>query len=324
GEMAEHGHSIVLVSHKMEEILNHTHRVSVLRHGRNAGTIDTSDTNAEELASMMIGSDLESESISIEPRPLVDGSPVLQVDGLVVGGDRGLVAVDGATLEVRAGQIVGVAGVAGNGQRELQEAIAGLRSIGAGSVRFGEVDATRLSPRARSEAGLAYVPEDRLGTGLARGMTLEENLTLKNYYKSPQSHYGVLSTASIESTSRALTEQFDVRGAREGMPVSLMSGGNLQKAILARELTQPHDILLAASPTRGLDLAAAAAVHGHLRDERAHQRGVLLFSEDLAEIAALSDIILVIYRGRIVGSYLRQELDLDELGLLMTGAKAHL
>ena len=190
-------------------------------------------------------------------------------------------------------------------------------------MRLGDRDITSASPRQRSRAGLAYVPEDRLGTGLASGLTIEENLVLKSYREPPHSRFGVLSSSAIADTARTLVERFDVRGARRQMAVSLMSGGNLQRAILARELTRAHDVLLAASPSRGLDVAATAAVRGHIRAETDSGRGVLLFSEDLAEITELSDLILVMSRGRIVGSYTPETLDVEELGLLMTGAKDH-
>ncbi len=319
--LAQQGHSVVLVSHKMEEILGHTDRVSVLRLGRNAGTVNTAETSAASLATMMIEAEHMPEAGEHELRRCDDAPVVLSVSNLEVTGDRGVPAVAGASLEVRGGQIVGVAGVAGNGQRELQEAIAGLRPIKGGSVLLGERDITTASPRERSRAGLAYVPEDRLGTGLASGLTLEENLVLKSYREAPHSRWGVLSPRAIAATSRTLVERFDVRGARSQMAVSLMSGGNLQKAILARELTRTHDVLLAASPTRGLDLAATAAVRAHIRAETDGGRGVLLFSEDLAEITELADLIVVMSRGRIVGSYTPDTLDVSELGLLMTGTQ---
>ena len=319
--IADQGHSAVLVSHKMEEILGHTDRVTVLRHGRNAGTVPTADTTANQLATMMIGAGHLPEAGQHTPGRFDQAEAVLTVADLQVDGDRGTAAVNGACLQVRSGQIVGVAGVAGNGQREFQEAIAGLRPIRGGSVLLGQRDITSASPRQRSRAGLAYVPEDRLGTGLASGLTLEENLVLKSYRESPHSRWGVLSPSAIGATAQTLVERFDVRGARSGMAVSLMSGGNLQRAILARELTQSHDVLLAASPTRGLDLAAAAAVRAHIRGETENGRGVLLFSQDLAEITELSDLVLVMSRGRIVGSFTPETLDIEELGLLMTGAK---
>ena len=319
--MAQQDHSVVLVSHKMEEILGHTDRVTVLRLGRNAGTVNTAETDAASLAAMMIGAEHMPEAGERALRRFDDAPSVLSVANLDVIGDRGVTAVDGASIEVRRGQIVGVAGVAGNGQRELQEAIAGLRAVGGGSIRLGERDITSASPRERSTAGLAYVPEDRLGTGLASGLTLEENLVLKSYREPPHSRLGVLSSRAIASTARDLAASFDVRGARSQMAVSLMSGGNLQKAILARELTRTHHVLLAASPTRGLDLAATAAVRAHIRAETENGRGVLLFSEDLAEITELADLIVVMSRGRIVGSYTPETLDVAELGLLMTGAQ---
>ncbi len=320
--MATQQHSVVLVSHKMEEILGHTDQVTVLRHGRNAGTVPTAGATAAQLAAMMIGAEHLPEVNQKVPQRFDDAETLLTISDLEVAGDRGPPAVSGASLEVRRGQIVGVAGVAGNGQRELQEAVAGLRPIRSGSVVLGGRDITSRSPRRRAEAGLAYVPEDRLGTGLARGLTLEENLVLKSYRKAPHSRWGVLSSRSVAATAGALVERFDVRGARSGMAVSLMSGGNLQKAILARELTRPHDVLLAASPTRGLDLAATAAVRDHIRAEASCGRGVLLFSEDLAEITELSDLILVMSVGRVVGSYTPATLDIEELGLLMTGARS--
>ena len=318
--MAEQGHSVVLVSHKMEEIMGHTDRVTVLRHGVKAGTVQTAEATANELAAMMIGSQHIPDSGGPPTHQRRGSEVVLTVRDLVVKGDRGTAAVNGASLEVHRGEIVGVAGVAGNGQRELQEAMAGLRHTNGGSVWLNGRDLTTASARERSDAGLAYVPEDRLGTGLAAGMTLEENLVLKSYRESPHSRLGVLSWRAVNTTASTLEDRFDVRGARESMAVSLMSGGNLQRAILARELTMSHDVLLAASPTRGLDLAATAAVRSHIRAETQQGRGVLLFSEDLSEITELADLILVVSAGRIVGSYTRETLDIEQLGLLMTGA----
>lgn len=320
--MAAQGHSVVLVSHKLEEVTANTDRVTVLRRGHNAGTVPTAETSADELVAMMIGGEDLPEPGRLAPGRGDGAEPVLTVSGLRAAGDRGAAAVDGASLEVLAGQIVGVAGVAGNGQRELQEAIAGLRPAIGGSIRIGGRDVTARGPRARSRAGLSYVPEDRLGTGLARGMTLEENLVLKSYNEAPHSRFGIMFWRAVTATARRLVERFDVRGARAGMPVSLMSGGNLQKAILARELTRPHAVLVAAQPTRGLDLAAAAAVRSHILSEADKGGGVLLFSEDLAEITELSQLILVMSRGRIVGSYTPETLDLEEMGLLMAGAEA--
>ncbi len=319
--IAANGHAVILVSHKMNEILEHTDRLTVLRRGINAGDAATSETTPAEVAKMMFG-----EHYVADHRPVVSRSastvsePVLHISGLTVTSDRGAPVVDDVSFVVRRGEIVGVAGVAGNGQRELQEAIAGLRSQVRGTVTIGDTDLSKASPRSRSNAGMVYVPENRLGTGLAPGLTLEHNMVLKSYDQPPHSKHGVLSVSNIQATTDALAKDFDVRGARHGMPVSLMSGGNLQKAILARELTQPHDVLVAAAPTRGLDMSAADTVRSHILADRDEGRGVLLFSEDLEEIIHLSDVVMVMFHGRIVGTFSRDDLDIDEVGLLMTGA----
>lgn len=315
------GHAVVLVSHKLHEILEHTDRVTVLRRGINAGEAATAATTPAEVAKMMFGDRYAPNYRPIETTSAgVIGERVLDVSGLTVTGDHGLRAVDDVSFTVRRGQVVGVAGVAGNGQRELQEAIAGLRRQVTGTIAIGDTDCSKLGPQGRSKAGLAYVPEDRLGVGLASGLPLEHNMVLKSYDRAPHSKRGVLSPSNIQATTDALVKDFDVRGARDGMQVSLMSGGNLQKAILARELTQAHDMLLAAAPTRGLDMSAADAVRTLILDERAKGRGVLLFSEDLEEVLHLSDVVMVMFQGRIVGTFTRDELDVDEIGLLMTGS----
>jgi general nucleoside transport system ATP-binding protein len=320
GQMTAKGHAVVLVSHKMHEILNHTDRVTVLRAGRNVGGGATSTVTTASLATMMFGGHTAAPARHVSAAEQV-GDEVLAVHDLRVVGDHGLPAVDGASLSVRRGEIVGLAGVAGNGQRELHETIAGLRRAAAGTVRVAGNDVTGASPKARHAAGLAYVPEDRTGTGLAAGLPLDDNLVLRSYDRPPHSRSGVISPRAVRATAAELTASFDVRGARAGMPVSFMSGGNQQKAILARELTEPHEVLVAAAPTRGLDLSASEAVRAHLRTEREHGRGVLLFSEDLAEILDLADVVLVMFRGVVVGRFDRREgePDVEQIGLLMTG-----
>lgn len=305
--MADTGHAVVLVSHKMQEIMGHTDRVTVLRAGRNAGSGATASLTSTALNTMMFGSALADVGASVPHVPLEPGEPVLSVDALTVPGDHGRTAVDAVTFTVRRHEIVGVAGVAGNGQRELHETIAGLRPAAAGTVHA---------------PSLAYVPEDRLGTGLAPGLPIEHNMALRSFRRPPHSRRGRLRASAMRDTASRLVREFDVRGAREGMPVSFMSGGNLQKAILARELTEEHEVLVAAAPTRGLDLAAAESVRGHLRRERAEGKGVLLFSEDLAEVLELSDRVLVMFQGRIVGEFARADVDVERIGLLMTGASA--
>ena len=317
--MVDKGHGVVLVSHKMAETMEYTDRITVLRRGKNAGSIETRDTTPAQVARMMFGDSNAAERTTFDTAHEI-GEPVLSLSGVSVMGDHGLHAVDDASFVVRRGQVVGVAGVAGNGQRELQEAIAGLRPLVGGSITIADTDCTNAGPKATMRAGLAYVPEDRLGVGLAPGLPLEHNIALKSYDRAPYSRRGVLSEGEIEKTMNQLVEDFDVRGNRPGMRVSLMSGGNLQKAILARELNEDHEVLLAAAPTRGLDMAAAEAIRSHIVDERSDQRGVLVFSEDLDEIVHMSDVIIVMFKGHIVGSFERDELDLDLIGLLMTGS----
>lgn len=317
--MVGKGHAVVLVSHKMAETMEYTDRLTVLQRGRNAGSVATAETTPAEVARMMFGDSHAADRTAFADATDV-GQPVLRVKGLSAQGDKGLVAVDDVSFDVRRGEVVGVAGVAGNGQRELQETIAGLRKARAGHIEIDGTDCTKAGPKTRMRAGLAYVPEDRLGVGLAPGLPLTHNIALKNYDRKPHARAGVLSRSAIQKTTEKLVRDFDVRGNRRGMRVSLMSGGNLQKAILARELTEDHEVLLAAAPTRGLDMAAAEAVRTHIVDERDSGRGVLVFSEDLDEVMHMSDVLLVMFRGRIVGRFERADFDVEEIGLLMTGS----
>ena len=267
-KMADRGHAVVLVSHKMQEILGHTDRVTVLRAGHNAGDGETASLAPASLATMMFGNELAGAGSDLTRAAHTAGAPVLTVSGLDVLGDHGRRAVNEVSFNVRRNEIVGVAGVAGNGQRELHEALAGLRTATAGSVVIDGHDCSSAGPKARHRAGLAYVPEDRLGTGLAPGLPIEDNLVLRSFHRAPHAVRGRLRSGAIRETASRLVRDFDVRGTRDGMPVSFMSGGNLQKAILARELTEEHEVLVAAAPTRGLDLSAAETVRGHLRGER--------------------------------------------------------
>ena len=317
--MVGKGHAVVLVSHKMAETMEHTDRLTVLRRGINAGQIETRTSSPADVARMMFGDSDAAERTTFATSTTV-GEPVLRLSGVTALGDNGLSAVHDTSLEVRRGQVVGVAGVAGNGQRELQEVIAGLRTTTSGTVEVADTDCTNRGPRATISAGLAYVPEDRLGVGLAPGLPLDHNMALRSFDRPPHARRGMLRRSAMSETTERLVAEFDVRGNRAGMRVSLMSGGNLQKAILARELDEDHDVLLAAAPTRGLDMAAAEAVRAHIVAERDNNRGVLVFSEDLDEVIHMSDVVLVMFKGRIVGSFERDEVDIERIGLLMTGS----
>jgi simple sugar transport system ATP-binding protein len=241
------------------------------------------------------------------------------VTDLVVKNDRGLEAVRGISFEVRSGEVLGVAGVSGNGQRELAYGIVGLRKPKAGSVHLDGTDVTGTSVLRRIRQGIAYVPQSRLGMGLAPGLTTEDNLALKQYRDPPYSHGPMLSTAAFAERGAVLIEEFDIRGVRPGLPIRLLSGGNLQKALIAREVTQEHKVLIARSPTRGLDVGATASVRDQVLAERDRGIAVLLISEDLDELLALSDRLLVIYEGKIVGEMAAADATADRLGLLMAG-----
>ncbi|MDJ0924708.1 MAG: ABC transporter ATP-binding protein [Acidimicrobiia bacterium] len=318
--MADEGRAIIFVSHKLDEVMEVSDRITVLRDGKNVGTVAVDDADPAMLARMMVGRDLAMPA----RKDAVPGEPVLSVTGLTADGDRGFEAVQDVDLEVRTGQIVGVAGVSGNGQRELAEALTGLRPVKAGQVFLGGVDITHLSVRNRIKLGLGFVPEDRLGTGLARGLPLAMNLSLKSYRVPPVATGPAVSRRAIDQRANELVDSFDIRGARPGLPVSLLSGGNLQRAILAREISERPKALVAAAPTRGLDVAATEAVRKLLLEERDKGSAILMISEDLEEILALSDEIVVIYEGSVIGRLMPHEADPETIGMMMAGREVEL
>jgi simple sugar transport system ATP-binding protein len=316
-QMAAEGRSVIFVSHKLHEVKQVSDRVTVLRGGKTVGGADTADATPRDLARMMVGRDLELPTREAQTE---FGAPALAVQDLHVLSDRGLEAVRGASFEVRGGEIVGIAGVSGNGQRELAYGLVGLRPPTAGTVEVGGKDVTNLSVLEHIRAGVAYVPQSRLGMGLAPGMTTEENLALKAYRQPPYSKGRRLVASAFRDEGARQIEAYDIRGVRPGLPIRLLSGGNLQKALVAREVELVPTITIARSPTRGLDVGATGAVRNQLLAERARGSGVLLISEDLDELLALSDRLLVIYEGRIVGEMLAEEATPERLGLLMAGS----
>ena len=315
--MADEGKVIVFVSHKLDEVMDVCDRVTVLRGGKNSGSMPVADATPTALAQMMIGRAL----IRSKRRDAEPGEPVLSVTGLRADGDRGSEAVTGVDIEVRAGQIVGIAGVSGNGQHELAEVISGLRAAKSGQIVLGGVDVTQLSVLDRIELGLGFVPEDRLGTGLAPGLSLAKNLSLKSYRWPPLSKGSVIQKGSMKEQAEDLVKRFDIRGDRPGLPVSLLSGGNLQRAILAREVSATPKVLLAAAPTRGLDVAAIQVIRQLLLDVRDKGAAILMISEDLEEVMALSDEILVMFEGGVIGRLEPDQADPEVIGLLMAGHK---
>ncbi len=314
--MAEDGRSLIFVSHKLNEVKAVSDRVTVFRDGRVVGSADTVDATPKDLARMMVGRDLDLPKRSGSADR---GAVVLSVRDLAVNDDRGLEGLRGVSIDIRQGEVVGIAGVAGNGQRELTHAIAGLRAPTAGTVELGGKDVTSRTVAHRIDAGLAYVPQSRLGVGLASGLTAEENLALKGYRKPPYAKGRLLDQDVFKSRGDKLIDDFDVRGVRPGLPVRLLSGGNLQKVLFAREVSQDHIVLMARSPTRGLDVGATEQVRNQILAERDAGIGVLLVSEDLDELLSLSDRILVFYEGKVVGEFSAEEATPEEIGLLMAG-----
>ncbi|MCY4623363.1 MAG: ABC transporter ATP-binding protein [bacterium] len=315
--LADDGRAIVFVTHKLDEVMAVSDRVTVLRDGRKVGAMATAEADPATLARMMVGRDL---SIPGRTRA-APGEPVLSVRGVTAEGDRGLEAIRDVDIEVRASQIVGVAGVAGNGQRELAEVVTGLRRPKAGQIIMGGVDITRSSTLERIKLGLGFVPEDRMRTGMAGGLPLAANLALKAYRQPPLARGPLLSKQAVDDQARTLEKQFDIRGVRWALPTSLLSGGNIQRAILAREISARPRVLVAAAPTRGLDVAAIQAIRQMLIEEADAGTAILMISEDLEEILDLSDEVVVLYEGQVMGRLPADRADLDLLGMMMAGGK---
>jgi ABC-type uncharacterized transport system ATPase subunit len=311
--LRDQGTSIVFITHKLNEVLEVADRVTVLRRGKTVGTVDTAGADEASLARMMVGRDVV---LKVEKEPSKPGEPLLEVEDVRVVDDRGLPAVDGVSLQVRAGEIVAVAGIDGNGQSELIDAIGGLRHVAAGAVRLRGKDITNCSPRAARGAGLGHIAEDRHHRGLVLDFTLAENLALNDYREGTR--FGMLKPRRMVDTAQRLIQEFDVRGCTPATPARALSGGNQQKVVIAREVSDDPEVLIAAQPTRGLDVGAIEFVHRRLLAERDRGRAILLFSLELDEVRSLADRILVIYEGRIVGE-LPPTATNEEMGLLMTG-----
>ena len=311
------GKSIIFISHKLNEVLEIADRITTLRRGRAVDTVNASDATEESLARMMVGREV---LLRVEKSAPAPQEPLLEVEDLWVTDDRGLDAVRGVTFGVRGAEIVGIAGVDANGQSELIDAIAGLRHVRGGHVRIGGRDMTNRSARAVLDAGFGHIPEDRHRRGLVLPFSLAENLALYEYRSEPESRGGLLFPKRLISRARTLLREFDVRG---GGPLTLagaLSGGNQQKVVLAREIDKNPQVLIAAQPTRGLDVGAIEFVHRRLVEQRDAGRAVLLVSLELEEILSLSDRILVIYEGQIVGEFPPTATE-EELGFAMTGGR---
>lgn len=316
--MAEEGKTVIFISHKLHEVKAVADRVTVLRGGKTVTTVDAASSTLRSLAALMVGREVEGSRPLEHARELEDVWS-LEVDGLTVAGDRGEIAVRDVSFAVRKGEIVGVAGVAGNGQRELAEALSGMRELSAGSVRVGGHLLRGGDPREAIHAGIAHVPEDRLGTGLAPSLSVTSNVVIKSYLTRPFSRGPLLALRRMRETAQAIIQRYDVKAPGPGTPVRNLSGGNLQKLVLGREFAADPTVLVIAQPTRGLDVGAIETVHTYLSDAASNGVAILLMSEDLEEIRALADRILVIYEGQIVGELPAGSASIEEIGLLMAG-----
>ena len=296
-------------------------RVTVLRGGRTVGTVDTSETSTRGLASMMVGRSVEFERV-VRGNPADTSTTVLRVDGVSASDDRGRRSLHDVSFTVGRGEIVGVAGVAGNGQRELAEVISGMRATTSGQISVMADEVKSGKARSAISRGIAHVPEDRLHTGLAAGHSVEDNLALKNYRTAQISRFRLLKRRAIREQASTLVERYDVKTPDTTTPVRLLSGGNVQKVLLAREFSALPKVLIAASPTRGLDVGAIEVVREKLVAAANDGVGVLLISEDLDEIMSLADRILVMYEGRIVDDVPADGADRERIGLTMGGSTA--
>ena len=316
--LVKEGKSIILITHKLDEIRAVADRVTVIRRGKSIQTVSIEGATNKDLAEMMVG---RSVSFVTEKEEAQPKEVVLQISDLVVNENRGVPAVKELSLDVRAGEIVGIAGIDGNGQSELIQAITGLRKVKSGSIKIKGQEVVGLSPRKITEMNVSHVPEDRHRDGLVLEMMLAENIALQTYYKEPLSKNGVLNYNQINSYARKLMEEFDVRAANEIVPASALSGGNQQKAIIAREVDRNPDLLIVSQPTRGLDVGAIEYIHKRLISERDKGKAVLVVSFELDEILNLSDRIAVIHDGKIQGIVKPSETNKQELGILMAGGE---
>jgi simple sugar transport system ATP-binding protein len=309
------GTSIIFITHKLHEVLDIADRVTVLRRGKNVATIPRSDATESGLARAMVGREV---LLTVEKGPATPGAPLLTVEDLVVHDSRGIEAVRGVSLEVRAGEIVGIAGVDGNGQGELIDAITGLRRATSGRIVVEGVDLTHATPHDILAAGVSHIPTDRQHRGLILDFSLAENIALHDFDKPPDSRRGWLFPRRLRARARSLIQEFDVRGGGPDTPASSLSGGNQQKLIIAREIGRDPRVMIAAQPTRGVDVGAIEFVHRRLVAERDEGRAILLISLELDEVLGMSDRILVMSGGRFVGEF-PPTVSREELGMAMLG-----
>lgn len=310
------GKSIVFISHKLNEVMEISDRISCMRQGQYTGTVNKDETSPAALTKMMIGRDV---FLNIEKKKTQQGDVVLEVKDLWTSGEKEISKIRGISFDVKAGEIVGIAGIDGNGQSELIEAIAGLRRVEKGQVLLDGQDITNKTVKKIREAGLTHIPEDRNTRGLNRAFTIGENLVQTELDQAPVKQRGMIHTPSIAQRAKELIEKFDIRPADGKLPTSSLSGGNAQKVVVAREVNLGGKLLIASQPTRGVDIGAIESIRSILQDVKEDGLGVLLVSAELEEIMSLSDRIIVMHEGQITGRMKAEEADEESIGLLMMG-----
>ncbi len=316
--LVEQGKSIIFITHKLKEVMAIADRITVLRLGRSVGTVDPKTTDPQHLASLMVGRDV---NLVVDKKAAVPADVVLEVKDLVALDERGNVAVNGVSFQVHAGEVLGVAGVQGNGQTELVYALTGLRPPATGTVQILGADVSHANPRKIIEKGVAHVPEDRQKHGLVLSFPVADNIALNTYYLPPFARGVNLQEDAILATSERLIDEFDVRTPNVQVNVSTLSGGNQQKVIIAREFSRPIKLLIASQPTRGLDVGSIEYIHSRIIQKRDEGAAVLVVSSELDEIMALSDRIAVMYKGQILDIVPAAGVTREHLGLLMAGIK---
>lgn len=316
-QMVDNGRSLIFISHKLHEVLHLSDRITVLRHGKVTGETTPAASNREQLAQMMVGREVK---LTPDKPNVTTGKPLLTLEKLFAPGDRGKDAVCGVDLQVKSGEIVGIAGVSGNGQRELAETISGLRKVASGKITINGSQLKQPNPKIARLAGLSYVPEERMRDGAIGEFSVTENLILLDHgEKKFCNSGGFLRFSSIRNHCKKLVDQYKVKTPDLETPAKNLSGGNIQKLILARELSGNPKVLIASQPTRGVDIGAAEYIHQRLSEQRSNGTATIVISEDLDEVFALSDRIAVMFEGKIIGIVPRQGATKEEIGLMMAG-----
>lgn len=314
------GRTILFITHKLREVKAVADRVTVIRHGESISTYETQTVSEVDIARDMVGRNVFLVGRAADDTPRTFGPPVLRLDGVSITNAAGRLLLDNIRLDIRAGEVLGIAGVDGNGQTELSEAVAGLISIQAGRIMLGEKDITTASVTERQQAGMGFVPEDRLDRGLSKTMSVAENLAASNYDRAGLKSRGLVDQSRMETFAQQKIAEFDVRGAAPTTPVGWLSGGNMQKVVIARELNRDPDLLVICQPTRGLDVGAAEFIYARIMAAADRGRAVLLISSELSEIFALSDRIGVMYSGQLLKVIDRKAADEVTVGALMNGS----